>query len=186
MNTDDIVFAVIDYLNDHKIPYMLVGSLATNFYCVPRSTEDGDVVVQSDLVGIASAISREHEHIRFDRQFAFESVTATRKLVLQTEGHGFEIELFQLGDDEHDQMRFSRRRQVETMGRCVWVASQEDMIVTKLRWSQHAGREKDISDARNLIGVQGDRIDWPYVESWCERHGTRELLDKLRRESITE
>jgi len=24
--------------------------------------------------------------------------------------------------------------------------------------------------------------NWPYVESWCDRHGTRELLDRLRQE----
>jgi hypothetical protein len=30
MNIDDIVFAVIDYLNEQNVPYMLVGSLATN------------------------------------------------------------------------------------------------------------------------------------------------------------
>jgi len=29
--------------------------------------------------------------------------------------------------------------------------------------------------------IQGDRLDWPYVESWCDRHGTRALLDEIRR-----
>jgi hypothetical protein len=171
MNTDDIVLAVIDYLNAHTVPYMLVGSLATNIYCVPRSTEDGDVVIQSSVAEIARHISQAVEGIHFNPQLSFESVTATRKVVLRTKSHAFEVELFQLTDDDHDRMRFSRRIQMQTMDRQVWVASLEDMIVTKLRWSQHAGREKDISDARNLMGVQCDRIDWPYVESWCDRHG---------------
>jgi hypothetical protein len=183
MNIDDIVFAVIDYLNEHNVPYMLVGSLATNVYCVPRSTEDGDVVVHSNIVQVARQITQTHARVRFDPQLSFESVTATNKVVLRTENHGFEVELFQLSDDEHDQMRFSRRIQVKTMDRLIWIATLEDMIVTKLRWSQHAGREKDISDARNLIGVQRELADWSYVESWCDRHGTRELLERLRRES---
>jgi len=186
MNIDEIVFAVIDYLNEHQVPYMLVGSLATNVYCVPRSTEDGDIVVQSSLAQLARQISQRHAGVHFDPQLAFESVTATKKIVLRTEGHGFEVELFELGADEHDQLRFSRRIQVETMDRSVWIASLEDMIVTKLRWSQHVGREKDISDARNLIGVQTDNIDWPYVEQWCDRHGTREILDRLRKECSQE
>ena len=184
MNTDDIVLTVIDFLNEHDLPYMIVGSLATNFYCVPRSTEGGDVVVEPSIVSIAQQITQANTHVRFDPQLTFESVTATRKVVLRTSEHNFEIELFQLSDDEHDQARFKRRILVETMGRKVWIASLEDMIVTKLRWSQHAGREKDISDARNLIGVQSDRVDWPYVESWCDRHGTRELLERLRREAV--
>jgi hypothetical protein len=49
MNIDEIVFAVIDYLKEHDVPYMIVGSLATNVYCNPRSTEDGDFVVQANL-----------------------------------------------------------------------------------------------------------------------------------------
>jgi hypothetical protein len=102
---------------------MVVGSLATNVYCVPRSTEDGDVVVQTDLAKLAFGITREHAGFHFDPQLAFESITATRKVVLRTAEHGFEVELFQLSEDEHDQVRFSRRVNVQTMGRFMWVAS---------------------------------------------------------------
>jgi len=186
MNIDDIVLAVIDHLNEHHVPYMIVGSLATNVYCNPRSTEDGDFVVQANLADLARNIRQGRSDVRFDPQMAFESVTGTQKIVLRIEGHAFDVEVFQLGNDEHDQLRFSRRIQVQTFDRPVWIASLEDMIITKLRWSQHAGREKDISDARNLIAVQRDFIDWPYVESWCDRHGTRELLERLRRECAAE
>ena len=85
MNIDDIVFAVIDYLNEHDVPYMLVGSLATNVYCVPRSTECGDVVVHSGLVQLARQITQAHARVQFDPQLSFESVTATNKVVLRTE-----------------------------------------------------------------------------------------------------
>jgi hypothetical protein len=182
MNTDDVVRAVIDSLNQQGVPYMIVGTLATNFYCVPRATQDGDFVVQSQLVEVARHISQNIAGIRFDPQLEFEAVTATKKALLTTEQHGFQIELFELSGDEHDQLRFARRDQVEIMGRTTSIASLEDMIITKLRWSQHEGREKDIADARNLIAVQQDRVDWPYVEQWCDRHGTRYLLDRLRRE----
>jgi hypothetical protein len=39
-----------------------------------------------------------------------------------------------------------------------------------------------MADARNLIAVQQERIDWAYVELWSKRHGTRQLLDRLRDE----
>jgi hypothetical protein len=185
MNTDDIVLAVIDFLNERDLPYMLVGSLATNFYCVPRSTEDGDLVVGSNITQVARDISHAQKGIHFDPQLSFESVTATKKIVLRTEGHNFEVELFELSADDHDQARFARRIQVETFDRKVWIASLEDMIVTKLRWARDAGREKDISDARNLIGVQYEQVDWPYVQSWCDLHGTRDLMERLKTESIS-
>jgi len=184
MNTQDVVRSVLDALNELGTPYMVVGSVATNFYCVPRSTQDADIVVPPRLTETARQLSRQLEGLRFDPQLAFESVTATTKALLHTDEHDFHIELFELGDDEHDQQRFARRIRVETLGTHAWIATLEDMIVTKLRWAQHAGREKDVADVRNLISVQTDTIDWPYVESWCDLHGTRELLNRLRCECI--
>jgi predicted nucleotidyltransferase len=182
MNTDEVVSHVIKSLNAQGVSYMIVGSLATNFYCVPRSTQDGDFVVQSSLGKVAREISRSHGGLRFDPQLGLESVTATKKIVLRTEEHDFEIELFELSADEHDQQRFTRRIQVELLGQTAWIATIEDMIVTKLRWAEHAGREKDIADVRNLIAVQQNVVDWPYVETWCDRHDTRPLLERLRGE----
>jgi len=181
MTSEEISLRVIEILNGHEIPYMLVGSLSTNFHSVVRSTKDADIVIQSDLADAARSIARGCDALRLDPQYGFESVTATRKLMLRAVGgEGFVVELFGTSDDPHDQERFRRRLCVDWLGRRTWIASAEDGLITKLRWSQHAGREKDVADARNLIASKGDALDWPYVESWCDRHGTRELLEKLR------
>lgn len=182
MNTGEVICQVIEALNEFDAPYMVVGSVATNFYCVPRATQDADIVVQSSISDCAFKLTARLNHLRFDRQLAFESVTATMKALLQSEKHNFQIELFELSKDAHDQERFNRRIRVDTLGTHAWIATIEDMIVTKLRWSGHLGREKDVSDVRNLIAVQSDTVDWPYVESWCDLHGTRKLLDRLRTE----
>ena len=68
------------------------------------------------------------------------------------------------------------------LDRDVFVPTVEDVVITKLRWSHAGHRRKDIEDVANVIAVQGDRIDWDYVNSWCDRHGTRELLDNVRNE----
>lgn len=186
MTSEEISLRVIEILNEHESPYMLVGSLSTNFHSVIRSTKDADIVIQSDLGETARFVARKCESLRLDPQYGFESVTATRKLVLRAEsGEGFVVELFGLSDDPHDQERFRRRQCVEWLGRPTWIASAEDGLITKLRWSQHAGREKDVADARNLIASKGDALDWPYVEAWCDRHGTRDLLEKLREQVRT-
>ena len=46
MNSDEATAAVIDALDALHVPYMLVGSFSSNFYGVPRSTQDADFVVQ--------------------------------------------------------------------------------------------------------------------------------------------
>jgi hypothetical protein len=67
------------------------------------------------------------------------------------------------------------------MGREVSMSTAEDVIITKLRWARNAGRSKDREDVRDVIAVQGQNLDWPSIYAWCDRHGTRTLLDEIRR-----
>ena len=87
-----------------------------------------------------------------------------------------------MSDDVHDRERFARRRDVSMFGRRVSVPSPEDVVVTKLRWSQRGKRRKDMDDVKNVLAVQRDSLDWGYVRRWCDQHGTRELLEQLRGE----
>src|SRR5262249_20771406 len=118
-----------------------------------------------------------------DPQMSFETVTGTVRHEVRVGGTPFKVEFFLLSRDPHDQERFRRRVQKTVLGRPVWLPSAEDVIITKLRWALLGGRSKDRDDARDVIAVQDveGRIDWDYVHAWCERHGTRALLDEIRR-----
>jgi len=50
----------------------------------------------------------------------------------------------------------------------------------KLRWAiAGKSREKDADDARNVLSVQQGRLDMPYIRSWCEKHGSLDLLNEI-------
>jgi hypothetical protein len=83
-----------------------------------------------------------------------------------------------LRDDPHDQERFRRRRTVALLGRSISLPSPEDVIITKLRWL----RKKDREDIGGVIAVQGDALDWDYIYRWCDQHGSRGVLEEIRRE----
>lgn len=182
MTGDEAVVAVIEALESTGVAYMLVGSLATNFYGVPRATEDADFVVELGRVPLSEVMTRLGPDFRLDRQGSFETITMTRRHLVRVASCSFTIELFYLSDDEHDQERFRRRRQVTLFGRPISLPTAEDMIVTKLRWAITRAGSKDRDDARDVIAIQRDRLDWVYVQSWADRHGTRALLDEIRRE----
>ncbi len=42
----DILKIVVERLDKADIPYMLTGSMAANFYTVPRMTRDIDIVIE--------------------------------------------------------------------------------------------------------------------------------------------
>lgn len=112
-----------------------------------------------------------------DPQLSFETNTGTYRQEIKHTRSPFKLELFLLSSDPHDQARFQRRVEVALFERRLWLPTAEDVVVWKLRWP----RSKDRDDVRGVIGVQGDRLDWSYIEGWCDRHGTRALLEEIRR-----
>jgi hypothetical protein len=113
-------------------------------------------------------------------QGAFEAVTGTTRYLIVLERSPFVAELFVRGDDAHDRERFHRRQRVELLERPAFIATAEDMVVTKLRWAADAARLKDREDIRNMLAVSGSTLDWDYLNRWTALHGTGELLAEIR------
>lgn len=183
MTTEKVITTLLDALNELQVPYMLVGSYSSNFYGVTRSTKDADIVVNlSAGTSIISVAKKMGPSFLLDPQTFFETITSTTKYVITSTETPFTIEVFLLSSDPHDQERFRRRRQVRLMDRVAYVPTVEDVIVMKLRWAASRGKRegKDASDVANVIAVSGDIIDWSYVYSWSDQHGTRGLLETIR------
>jgi hypothetical protein len=171
---------VVDALERRQIPYLLVGSFSSNFYGIPRSTKDVDLVVELGQHSIREVASELGPRYSLDRQVGFESVTGTTQYVIDVVGTRFRVELFAISNDSHDLERFARRVQVAWLGRQIWLPTAEDVIVTKLRWLSHLRRNKDHDDIVQVASVQGDRLDWQYMNRWADEHGTRSVLDGIR------
>ncbi len=178
MNIYDAAFAMIDSLERAKIEYALVGSLTSMYYGITRTTMDADFVVQLTAARIADLRAQLPPGLTMDSQPRFELLTGKTYHVIAVDGTPFNIDLFTLSDDPFDQSSFARRRRVRILNHDVLAPSAADVIVQKLRWQ----RPQDIIDAQHVMVVQNELLDWPYIEDWCQKHGTREMLDKLREE----
>jgi hypothetical protein len=177
----DVLLAVIRALDGAGIQYMIVGSLSSNLYGIERSTQDADLVIDAAGVPISSLAGLLPDSLRLDPQVTFETITSTHRLLIRRKRGRFKVELFLAGDDPHDRERFARRVRVQAYGQSLWLPTPEDVIITKLRWSKQGKRTKDTEDVKNVIAVQGDALDWAYIHRWCDQHGTRELLERVRR-----
>lgn len=180
MTADDAVVAVLDALDAAGMPYMIVGSLASNFHGIPRSTRDADFVVELPPGSLARFAAVLRPDLTLHPQGSFETVTGTTRYLVELAGSPFVCELFVRSDDAHDRERFVRRQRVRVLERIAFVATAEDMIVTKLRWADAAHRSKDIDDIRNIVAVRGPELDWAYVTRWSVEHGTATLLEDIR------
>jgi predicted SPOUT superfamily RNA methylase MTH1 len=175
-NSVAIARRVIEELNRLQIPYMVVGSLSSNFYAIPRSTQDADFVIESDQQ-LRDLRQRLSPSFKMDDQIGFETKFMTTKFVFTHQDTPFKVEVFLLSSDEHDQMRFHRRLRREDQGLTVYIPTPEDVIVQKLRWA----RQKDLQDVRDILDVQGEEnLDLAYIHGWCDRRGSRETLERVR------
>ena len=168
---------VADALTASGIPYLLAGSFSSNYYGIPRSTKDADFVVELRSGVGRDFLARLGADFEADPQLSFETNTGTYRQLLRHTGSPFKVELFLLSNDPHDQARFRRRVPVNAFGRQLWLPTPEDVIIMKVRWA----RSRDQDDVRGVIGVQGEKLDWPYIQDWCQRHGTLGLLEEIRR-----
>jgi hypothetical protein len=180
VSPDEAVVAVFAALDAAAIPYMLVGSLASNFHGIPRSTRDADFVIELSPDSLRRLEARLPSGLLLERQGAFEAVTGTMPYLIVLAGSPFVCELFVLSDDAHDRERFARRQSARVLSHAACVASAEDMIVTKLRWAAGAQRGKDRDDIRNILAVRGPELDWAYIDRWALAHGTAQLLADIR------
>ena len=182
MTAEEVVYCVIDALESLGVPHMVVGSFSSNLYGVPRSTQDADLVVDLGDTPVSRVAQELGPDFRLDPQMSFETITCTYRFVATHKATPFKIEFFLLSDDPHDRERFARRRREPFPEREGFVASPEDVVVTKLRWSKGGSRQKDVEDVRNVLRAQKGHLDWKYVRRWCSIHGTLPLLEKLERE----
>ncbi len=179
MNSEEIAAAIIDSLNILNAPYMVVGSLSSNYYGIPRSTKDIDIVAQLAAVPPREIVSRLGTRYRLQPQSSFETITSTVRYIIDALDGPFQIELFQLSDDAHDQERFRRRIRKKIFGRDAFLPTAEDVVITKLNWASSREKGKDVEDVRSVIAVQAGSLDWDYIHHWCDVHSTRQLLDSI-------
>ena len=176
MIIEEVAFALVDALQAEGLDYLLVGALPSIHYGITRSTFDVDVVVELAGTTARQLAQRLGPGYRLEPQGSFEIFTAKNVNVIQVLNTPYTIDVFPLGNDPYDQERFRRRRKAHLRGREVFFPTPEDAIIQKLRW----GREKDLLDTKDMLAVQGDALDWPYIYRWCDQHGTRETLERLR------
>ena len=63
-------------------------------------------------------------------------------------------------------------------GITTWIASREDLILSKLVWAQDSGSEQQLRDVRSLLDGS---VDWAYLNQWAPGLGVIAMLSELSR-----
>ncbi len=152
---------------------MLTGSYASSFHGRRRLTHDIDLVVDlswKDLARVIEAFPAPQYYL--DEHAAKDALLHGRMFNVIDSLEGEKIDFWMLREHPFDLSMFARRARVPAWGMTVALASAEDTIIQKLRWSAACGgSEKQLEDARQVVATQGAALDIAYIEHWIARLG---------------
>jgi hypothetical protein len=175
----DVLRIVTSRLDLAGVPYMVSGSLALGYYAQPRMTRDIDVVVELDHAGIQKVVAAFAEDFYCDED-AVRRAVATRRIVhLVHLESAYKVDLIVRKDSEYRQAEFQRRRRLSVGGVDVWLATPEDLLLSKLVWAREGGSDLQLRDAAVLVASVPD-LDWTYISRWAAALGVARDLEALQ------
>src|SRR5947209_6066004 len=175
MNEIDIVRDISHKFEQAGVPYMLTGSMAMNYYAQPRMTRDIDVVIAigpEDVDRLATLFRPDYyvseENIR--ESLAHESIF---NLIHQESV--IKVDCIIRKRTEYRRVEFERRQKIYIRDFSTFIASKEDLIISKLSWAKDSHSEIQLGDVRNLLATG---YDASYLRHWTGELGLDNLLEE--------
>lgn len=174
----EVLKIVTQRLGEAGINYMISGSIAVNYYTIPRMTRDIDVVVELKEGDIDKFIGLFEDDFYINRGTVSNEVSRQGMFNLIYNRYVLKIDFIIKKSSVYQQGAFSRRKQVLIEKSPMWFVSAEDLVVSKLIWAKESHSEMQLKDVGNLIGTV-DNLDLEYIENWI-----RELdLEQIYKEA---
>lgn len=168
----NILKIIAQKLNDNNIPYMLTGSVAMSYYSVPRMTRDIDIVIEINDIENFYRLFKDDYYIDLDT--VRDSVSNRGIFNIIHSAEIIKIDFIVRKDSVYRKKEFERRKKIKFGDGYIYLASIEDLIISKLIWYKESGSELQLKDVKNLLK---ETSDLQYLKEWCVRLGLVELLE---------
>jgi hypothetical protein len=164
---EQVIRRFASLLDGAEVPYMLTGSFASGFYGSPRASQDIDIVVCPKL-GTLEKLLRllPADQYYVDRDAALDAYGRETLFNVVDLGTGWKIDLIIRKSRPFSVGEFDRRRRAEFADGIIYVATAEDVLISKLEWAKLSESERQLEDAAGIIRTQGHELDFDYVERW--------------------
>jgi predicted nucleotidyltransferase len=173
-----VLKTVCQRLHDASIPYMVTGSIAANFYAVPRMTRDIDIVIEIKNEDIPKLIRIFQADFYIDQESVFEAVQAQGMFNILHNEYVFKIDFIVRKVSTYRELEFQRRKRIKVDGMEICIVSLEDLILSKLFWAKDSFSEMQLGDVRNLLSAT-KKLDRDYIHKWVQSLGLEKIYEKV-------
>lgn len=164
----EVLSFVCNKLEEANVAYMLTGSLASNFYAVPRMTRDIDIVIELKSTDIDHLCEILEKDFYFEKSAVQEAVQRRSMFNIIHNDSVCKIDFIIRKNVDYRKTEFLRKKQINVDGTLVWIVAPEDLIISKLFWAKDSISEMQIKDIQNILKSVHD-LDQSYLEMWIDK-----------------
>jgi hypothetical protein len=167
MTFADAFRRIVEHLNQCNLNYMVVGSFASTYYGEPRSTADLDVVIEATSEQLKRLVSDlQASDYYAELGAALDALRQESLFNVIDNRTGWKIDLIFRKSRAFDHEEFRRRVPAKLFDIQLFVASAEDVIVSKLEWAKLGGSQRQIEDVAKVMAVHWKALDQTYLSKW--------------------
>jgi hypothetical protein len=166
-------------LNRTGVTYYLTGSMASNYWGIPRTTHDLDFVVQLPTTAASRIVAE------FSGDFYIEeaAVRAVHQPPHQFNAidtrSALKVDFWLVGPGPFDREMLRRRVRVSLFEEPAWISTAEDVILHKLVWNRVSPSDRQLGDAAGIVAVQAEALDQGYLRQWARELKLEPELERL-------
>jgi hypothetical protein len=171
-NELDIVRDVSARLERGSLTYMLTGSMAMNYYAQPRMTRDIDLVVALSAQDTDTVMRLFTPDYYVSRDAVSSSIAHESLFNLIHQESVIKVDCIVRKNTPYRRAEFDRRQRITIEDFSTWIASKEDLIISKLWWAKDSHSELQLRDVKNLARTG---CDTAYIAHWTKELGLLNL-----------
>ena len=178
-----VTLKVITAFDRLGIPYLIGGSLASAVHGIVRATMDADLVADIKPEQVLSLVASLESEFYIDSEMILDAIQYTSSFNLIHLETMFKVDVFILKQRPFD-LNQMQRRISQSVGDSpeeqAYFSTAEDIILAKLEWFRAGGEtsERQWRDIMGILDLQGDRLDFTYLQTWATRLGILDLLQR--------
>jgi hypothetical protein len=178
-----------------QIPYVVGGSVASSLLGENRATQDLDLVINISMSQAQPLIKAMEGEFYISEIAVIEAIEKARVCPREASFNVINLasiekaDIFVMNSDDPFSISTMNRRQSYVVSdedeTAIYIYSAEDIILQKLSWYRLSGSglEKQWRDVLGVLKVQGERLDFNYLNEWAEVLNINDLLIPALRES---
>ena len=114
---------------------MLTGSMASNFWGIPRTTHDLDFVLSFDEDRASLIVSAFEDAFSLEEASVRNAVRKPHMFNAIDRRSAFKVDFWTLRREPFEEHMFARRLRVHLFGEPAWISTAEDTLLHKLYWN---------------------------------------------------